>query len=118
VGYCLALAGALRIRRAAGLPVIAAVTITLSIVPVSKLSVGGADAGQHAAEIWLRWAQLGVLALLWVRALWQRVATRGSKRTGAGREPDAARWHRAEVVGALAIMAVRSTSPGSPTRPN
>ena len=69
LGYCLALAGALRIRRAAGLPIIAAVTITLAVVPISKLSVGGADVGQHADEIWLRWAQLGVLALLWVRAL-------------------------------------------------
>jgi hypothetical protein len=42
-GYCLALAGALRIRAAAGLPIVLAATVGLATVPISKLRVGGAD---------------------------------------------------------------------------
>jgi len=92
VGYCLTLAGALRVRAAAGLPIAAAITITLAAVPISKLNAGPAVEPHE----WLRWAQLGVLALLWVWLLRHLTARRRARRAGeklrspAGAEPTGA----------------------------
>jgi len=92
VAYCLALAGALRVRAAAGLPIVAATTIALAAVPVAKLRVGGADIGPHATEVWLRWAQLAVLATLWLWVLGRAAARRRSP-------------HPRAVAGVLTVIA-------------
>jgi hypothetical protein len=97
-GYCLVLAGALRVRAAAGLPIIAATTITLAVVPISKLHAGAAVEPHE----WLRWAQLGVLAFLWAWVLW-RLATR---QWGAERRSSRGRKHGAVLVGVLAVVVV------------
>lgn len=79
-GYCLALAAAPRIQPAAGLTVVAAVTVVLGTVPLSKLEVGGPVTGVHAADVWLRSAQLGTLALLCALALWNAASRRTAAR--------------------------------------
>jgi hypothetical protein len=82
--YCLALAAALRIRStAAGLVVVAATVYSLYPAPLSKLQEGGPVTGLHAADVWLRSAQLGVLALLGILALGTAIARRNA---AAGRE--------------------------------
>ncbi len=67
--YCLALAAALRIRSAWGLVIVAGTVYSLYQAPLSKLQEGGSLTGLHGADVWLRWAQLGVLALLCILAL-------------------------------------------------
>jgi hypothetical protein len=107
-GYCLALAGALRIRAAAGLPIIAAVTVGLATIPISKLRVGGADIEPHVTEVGLRWGQLGVLGLLWAWLAWRAAGRRASRRaqgSGVASQPSAQRRHgRLILVGALAVV--------------
>ena len=99
-GYCLVLAGALRVRAAAGLPIVAATTITLAVVPISTLHAGAAIEPHE----WLRWAQLGVLGLLWAWVLW-RLATRqwpGGAEAEHGSSGE--RKHGAVLVGVLAAV--------------
>ena len=99
-GYCLVLAGALRVRAAAGLPIVAATAITLAVVPISTLHAGAAIEPHE----WLRWAQLGVLGLLSAWALW-RLATRqwpGGVEAEHGSTGE--RKHGAVLVGVLAAV--------------
>jgi hypothetical protein len=103
-GYCLVLTGAVRIRAAAGLPIIAAATAALAFVPVSWLREGGPDTGQHGTEVWLRWAQLGVLALLAAWALWDAAAKYRSPRPASSVKPDKPRWHGMTFAGMSAIV--------------
>ncbi len=99
-GYCLALAGALRVRAAAGLPIIAAMTITLAAEPISKLSAGPAVEPHE----WLRWAQLGVLALLLAWVLRNLVARQLARRNKAGHQPPTEGKHGVMVAGVLAVV--------------
>ena len=87
-GYCLALAGALRVPAPAGLAIVAAVTIALAVVPVSRLRVGGPVTGLHATEVWLSWTQLSVLVLLLAWAAWA-VWPAAARRRGPAAAPDA-----------------------------
>jgi hypothetical protein len=102
-GYCLALAGALRVRPAAGLAIVAGTVFVLGQAPLSKLEVGGPVTGVHAADVWLRSAQLGVLALLCAWALWNAVRRRHRARGGpaaASRRPWLSSAVAATVAGA------------------
>jgi hypothetical protein len=99
-GYCLALAGALRVRAAAGLPIVAATIITLAAVPISKLHAGTAIEPHE----WLRWVQLGVLALLWAWALWRLATRRWAGDVGAEHQSSGQRMHGAMLVGVLAVV--------------
>lgn len=103
-GFWFALAGALRVRAAVGVPVAAALTAVMAVVPVSGLRVGGASVGPHLAEVWLRWGQLSALTLLGVWVLWVAVARRRAG-GGSGGRPDA-RWRGRALAGALAVIAV------------
>ncbi|HEY5361451.1 MAG TPA: hypothetical protein VIJ82_27825 [Streptosporangiaceae bacterium] len=110
-GYCLALAGALRIRAAAGLPIVLAATVGLATVPISKLRVGGADIEPHVTEVGLRWGQLGVLTLLWAWLAWRaaarRRAVRRARARGYASQPAAQpSYGRLALVGALAVVGV------------
>jgi hypothetical protein len=100
VGYCLTLAGALRIRAAAGLPIAAAITVTLAAEPISKLSAGPAVEPHE----WLRWAQLGVLALLWAWLLRNLAARQRARREKGGHQPPAAGKHGVMLAGVLAVI--------------
>ena len=99
-GYCLVLAGALRVRLAAGLPIVAATTITLAVVPISTLHAGAAIEPHE----WLRWAQLGVLALLWAWVLGRLAARQWAGGAGAERQSSSERKHRAILVGVIAVV--------------
>jgi hypothetical protein len=97
-GYCLVLAGAMRVRAAVGLPIIAATTITLAAVPISKLYAGAAVEPHE----WLRWVQLGVLALLWAWVLLRVAARHRVAGAGAEDQPSGGRKPVAMPVGVLA----------------
>jgi hypothetical protein len=99
-GYCLVLAGALRVRAAAGLPIVAATTITLAVVPISKLHAGAAVEPHE----WLRWAQLGVLAFLWAWVLWRLAARQWAGDVGGEHQSSGERKHDAVLVGVLAVV--------------
>src|SRR5580704_3357155 len=100
-GYCLVRAGAFRVRAAAGLPIITATTITLAVVPISKLHAGTAIEPHE----WLRWAQLGVLALLWVWALRRLASGQWVVGGEAEHQPSGERKHGAVLAGVLAVVA-------------
>jgi hypothetical protein len=100
-GYCLVLAGAFRVRAAAGLPIITATTITLAVVPISKLHAGTAIEPHE----WLRWAQLGVLALLWVWALRRLASGQWVVGGEAEHQSSGERKHGAVLAGVLAVVA-------------
>lgn len=114
LGYCLVLAAALRIRPGAGLAIVAAVTAVLAVVPVAKLGVGGPDVGQHAAEVWMRKAQLGVLGLMWLWVLGRAAVVRWSAHRRAREEhggqqqsadePEKARWRRTAFFAAVGAI--------------
>jgi hypothetical protein len=99
-GYCLVLAGALRIRAAAGLPIVAATTITLAAVPISTLHAGAAVEPHE----WLRWAQLGMLALLWAWALWRLAARQWAGDVGTEPQSSGEGKHGTVVVGVLTVV--------------
>ena len=99
-GYGLVLAGAFRVRAAAGLPIVAATTITLAVVPISKLHAGAAIEPHE----WLRWAQLGVLAWLWVWVLWRLAARQWAGGVGVEHQSSGERKHGAVLVGVLAVV--------------
>jgi len=99
-GYCLVLAGALRVRLAAGLPIVAATTITLAVEPIAKLHAGAAIEPHE----WLRWAQLGVLVLLWAWVLWRLAARQWAGGVGAEHQSSSERKHGAVLVGVLAVV--------------
>jgi hypothetical protein len=92
--------GAFRVRAAAGLPIIAATTITLAVVPISKLHAGAAVEPHE----WLRWAQLGGLALLWVWALRRLAARQWTGGGEAGHQSSSERKRGAVLVGVLAVV--------------
>jgi len=102
IGYCLVLAGALRVRAAVGLPIIAATTITLAVVPISTLHAGAAIEPNE----WLRWGQLGVLAFLWLWVLWRLAAQRWAGSERAAHQSSGGHKHRALFVGVLAVVVV------------
>jgi hypothetical protein len=99
-GYWLALAGAMRVRAAAGLPIITATTITLAAEPISKLSAGPAVEPHE----WLRWVQLGVLALLWAWELWNLAAQQLARRGKAGHKSPAGNRLGVVMTGVLAVI--------------
>ncbi len=99
-GYCLVLAGAFKVRAAAGLPIIAATTVTLAVVPISKLHAGVAIEPHE----WLRWAQLGVLALLCVWALRRLAARQWAGGVEAERQSSGKRKYDAVLIGVLAVV--------------
>ena len=104
-GYCFGLAGALRVRPLAGIPIAALATWTLADAPISGLRLGSASIGSHPNAA-LRWAQLAVLAAFWVwlggRTVLGRQAQR--QRPGARLNPDGQPWHPGIFRGALACV--------------
>jgi hypothetical protein len=104
-GYCFGLAGALRIRPLAGIPIAALATWTLADAPVSDLRMGSASIGSHPNAA-LRWAQLAVLAVYWVWLGGRTVLGRQSQRTkpGARWDLDGQPWYPMIFRGALACV--------------
>ena len=104
-GYCFGLAGALRVRPVAGIPIAALATWTLADAPISGLRLGSASIGSHPNAA-LRWAQLAVLAVFWVwlggRTVLGRQAQR--QRPGARWNPDGQPWYPGIFRGALACV--------------
>ena len=104
-GYCFGLAGALRVRPLAGIPIAALATWTLADAPVSGLRLGSASIGSHPNAA-LRWAQLAVLAVFWIwlggRTVLGRRAPR--KKPGSRWNPDGQPWHPGVFRGALACV--------------
>jgi hypothetical protein len=112
VGYWFALAGALRVRTRVGVPIIALATWALADAPVATLRAAGAGIGPHRAEWQLRWAQLGVLAVLWMWVIWRAAAKRygRAETSGASSEgqpkagPVGQPWHSRLFTGAMAVI--------------
>ena len=104
-GYCFGLAGALRVRPLAGIPIAALATWTLADAPISGLRLGSASIGSHPNAA-LRWAQLVVLAVFWIwlggRTVLGRQAQR--KKPGARWNLDGQPWHPGVLRGALACV--------------
>ena len=104
-GYCFGLAGAVRVRPLAGIPIAALATWTLADAPISGLRLGSASIGSHPNAA-LRWAQLAVLALFWAwfggRTLLGRRAQR--EKRAAPWNPDGQPWHPGILRGALACV--------------
>jgi hypothetical protein len=105
-GYWFGLAGALRVRPGAGIPIAALVTWTLAAEPVSQLRLGGTRIDPGLSDVGLRWAQLGVLAVFWIWLGCVTVARRRAQRHGpaAPAVPNAQPWHPAVFWGALACV--------------
>ena len=65
-GYCFGLAGALRVRPVAGIPIAALATWTLADAPISGLRLGSASIGSHPNAA-LRWASRAEKSLKMVK---------------------------------------------------
>ncbi len=105
VGYWFGLAGALRIRPLAGIPIAALATWTLADAPVSDLRLGSTSIGSHPNAA-LRWTQLAVLAVYWVWLGGRTVLGRRSQRTKpeAPWNSDGQPWYPMIFRGALACV--------------
>jgi hypothetical protein len=99
--YWFGLAGALRVRTSVGVPVAALVTWTLTDYPIAVLRAGSTRAGQFSIA-GLLWAQLGVLAVLWVWLAWVALARRRARaaRPAVQADSDGKPWQPRVFLGA------------------
>jgi hypothetical protein len=89
-----ALAGALRVHWSVRFLVIALVTWSLAQSPLTSLTTNAGLRGEpFMTEARVRWAQLALLALIWVGAAGVSLARWRTKRKGAAHPPDSRPWH-------------------------
>lgn len=106
--YWFGLAGALRIHPRAGIPIAALITWPLADMPISSLRLGGTTISATLSDAGLRWAQLAVLAVFWVRLAASALGRRRARRAGPAPavDPRAQPWDRGIAWFALACVLV------------
>lgn len=107
-GYWFTLAGALRVQWGVCLLIVTLDTGLLAVTPITAIVVNtrgvGAGIEPFVSEVRLSWAQLGVLALLWILmlyTLWQRSAAR---RQPPAQQKKPGAWHWWSFAGVCAAL--------------
>jgi hypothetical protein len=104
-GYWFGLAGALRVRTSVGIAVAALATWTLTDYPITLLREGSTRVGQHS-DAGLLWAQVGVVAILWVWLARVALARRRARATDpvVRTVPDGMPWQSRVFLGVGACV--------------